>query len=40
MGFNADFVTYDPFSLNGPRAYPGASPDLEIFGCTAGFTGE
>jgi hypothetical protein len=39
-GFYADFVTDDPFFLNGPSAYPGASPDLEIFGCTAGFTGE
>ncbi|MDJ0785763.1 MAG: hypothetical protein QNK05_03080 [Myxococcota bacterium] len=39
VGFNAPFVTDDPFFLNGPRAYPGADPDLEIFGCTAGFTG-
>ncbi len=39
-GFNAPFVTADPFFLNGPRAYPGASPDLEIFGCTAGVTAE
>ena len=40
VGFNADFVTDDPFFLNGPSAYPGASPDFEIFGCTARFTGE
>jgi hypothetical protein len=39
-GFNAPFLTSDPFFLDGPRAYPGASPDLEIFGCTPGFTGE
>lgn len=38
-GFNAPFLTNDRFFLNGPRAYPGASPDLEIFGCTPGFTG-
>ncbi len=37
-GFNAPFVTDDRFFLKGRRAYPGASPDLEIFGCTAGVT--
>lgn len=37
-GFNAPFVTADPFFLEGPRAYPGASPDLEIVGCTPGIT--
>lgn len=38
VGFFAPFVTADPTFLRGPRAYPGASPDLEIFGCTAGVT--
>ncbi len=40
VGFRAPFVTADPFFLDGPRAYPGASPDLEIVGCTVGVTGE
>ncbi len=40
VGFEADFVTSDPFFLKGPRAYPGASPDIEILGCTAGVTSE
>jgi len=34
VGFEAPFLTSDPFFLNGPRAYPGADPDLDIFGCT------
>lgn len=37
-GFNAPFLTNDPFFLNGPRAYPNASPNFEILGCTPGVT--
>nr|MDJ0852162.1 hypothetical protein [Myxococcota bacterium] len=40
VGFNAPFLTADPFFLRGPRAYPDASPEVEIVGCTPGLTGE